>query len=254
VGGTSETDLSAFYNDPDAPRYQQVAAQLMHELAEGSPAVGSLLPTEIELCERFGVSRYTVREALRWLAESGLVTRRRGSGTLVVSARPTRNFIQPLGSLGELLQYARATRLVADRIHRITLDAELAERLQAAPGEEWVKLSGIRTDPEAGVIICLTDVYLDGRFDGIEHVLHEPTQAIYELIEQRYGLTITRVEQRLSAVPLTREQSAQLHVGAHVPALRTERRYFDEAGRLVELSDSLHPGDRFIYSMECKRD
>ncbi|GIL40509.1 GntR family transcriptional regulator [Roseiterribacter gracilis] len=246
--------MSAITDNPDAPRYQQVAARLMHEIAEGKPPVGQLLPTEIELCERFDVSRYTVREALRWLAESGLVTRRRGSGTLVVSAAPTRNFIQPLGSLSELLQYARATRLVADRIHRIKLDSDLAERLQATAGDEWVKLSGIRTDPEAGVIICLTDVYLDGRFDGIEHVLHEPTQAIYELIEQRYGLTIVRVEQRLSAVSLTREQSAQLHVGPHVPALRTERRYFDSTGRLVELSDSLHAGDRFIYSMECKRD
>lgn len=246
--------MIALYNDPDAPRYQQVASQLMHEIAEGIPPVGHLLPTEIELCDRFDVSRYTVREALRWLSESGLVSRRRGSGTLVISDKPTRNFIQPLGSLGELLQYARDTRLVTERIQRIRLDADQAERLQAKLGDEWVKLVAIRTDPEAGVIICLTDVYLDGRFAGIEDLLHEPTQAIYELIEQRYGLKIERVEQRLSAVPVTREQAAQLHVGPHVPALRTERRYFDSSGRLVELSDSLHPGDRFIYSMECRRD
>jgi GntR family transcriptional regulator len=246
--------VSVLLNDPDAPRYQQVASRLMQEIADGMPAVGAQLPTEIELCDRFQVSRFTIREALRWLAESGLVTRRRGSGTLVVSDKPTRNFIQPLGSLRELLQYTRDTQLTLERIQRVRLDTALAERLLAQPGEEWIKLNGLRTDPGTGVIICTTDLYIDGRFRGLEESLREPVQAIYELIEQRYGITIARVEQRLSAVPLTREQSTQLRCGPHVPGLRTERRYFDDRGRLVELSDSLHPGDRFIYAMECSRD
>ena len=55
------------------PRYQDVADVLMKEVSEGKFPIGSMLPTELELCERFDVSRYTVREALRRLEEIGLV-------------------------------------------------------------------------------------------------------------------------------------------------------------------------------------
>ncbi|MGH8666569.1 MAG: GntR family transcriptional regulator, partial [Burkholderiales bacterium] len=58
------------------PRYRVIAERLLAEIASGKHAVGTLLPTEIELCARFGASRYTVREALRVITEKGLVTRR----------------------------------------------------------------------------------------------------------------------------------------------------------------------------------
>src|SRR4051794_6221909 len=68
----------------DAPLYVQVARTLKDEIVSGAWPVGSLLPTEDELCARFSVSRYTVREALRRLREDGLVSSRQGAGTVVV--------------------------------------------------------------------------------------------------------------------------------------------------------------------------
>ncbi|MGY8959472.1 MAG: GntR family transcriptional regulator, partial [Alphaproteobacteria bacterium] len=70
------------------PRYQQIANELMAEIGGGLFPVGSMLPTEINLCERFGVSRFTVREALRQLHEKGILSRRRGSGTVVQNSHP----------------------------------------------------------------------------------------------------------------------------------------------------------------------
>ena len=65
------------------PLYIQVARALKKDIVEGVYPVGSQLPTEDELCERFSVSRYTVREALRRLREDSLVTSRQGAGTVV---------------------------------------------------------------------------------------------------------------------------------------------------------------------------
>ena len=69
---------------PADHRYLQVARTLRKEIVDGVYPVGSQLPTEHELCERFAVSRYTVREALRRLRDDNLVSSRPRAGTMVV--------------------------------------------------------------------------------------------------------------------------------------------------------------------------
>ena len=64
-----------------APRYVNVATVLEGEISRLAP--NSLLPTEVQLARRFGVSRITVRGALDVLERSGLVSRLRGRGTIV---------------------------------------------------------------------------------------------------------------------------------------------------------------------------
>ena len=63
---------------------------LKDEIVSGVLPVGSQLPTEEELCERFSVSRYTVREALRRLREDSLVSSRQGQGTIGRAAEARR--------------------------------------------------------------------------------------------------------------------------------------------------------------------
>src|SRR3954447_25848911 len=65
-------------------RYRQIVAVFQARITSGLYPLGSLLPTEAELCAEFDVSRYTVRETLRRLMALGLISRRQGSGTMVV--------------------------------------------------------------------------------------------------------------------------------------------------------------------------
>jgi GntR family transcriptional regulator len=73
-----------------APRYVDVATVLEDEISRLAP--NSLLPTEVQLARRFGVSRITVRGALDVLERSGLVSRLRGRGTIVSPEKITRHF------------------------------------------------------------------------------------------------------------------------------------------------------------------
>src|SRR5258708_2320335 len=75
------------------PLYLQVVRALKDEIVSGVYPIGSQLPTEEELCERFSVSRYTVREALRRLREDSLVSSRQGAGTTLVPPRPGHSFV-----------------------------------------------------------------------------------------------------------------------------------------------------------------
>ena len=67
------------------------------------------LPTESELCDEFNASRFTVREALRRLVEQGMVQRRQGAGSIVVSTTPQARYVHSLSSLSDLFQFALDT-------------------------------------------------------------------------------------------------------------------------------------------------
>ncbi len=87
----------------DSPLYQRIARALREEIVSGVYPVGSLLPTEDSLCERFSVSRYTIREALRRLREDGLVSSRQGAGTVVIPPRSTGSDIHQVMSSNDLV-------------------------------------------------------------------------------------------------------------------------------------------------------
>src|SRR6267142_2342770 len=101
---------------PDDPLYLQVVRALKDEIISGIHPVGSQLPTEEELCARFSVSRYTVREALRRLREDNLVSSRQGAGTIVVPPRPSESFVHEVMSINDLVAFATGVRFAIDTI------------------------------------------------------------------------------------------------------------------------------------------
>ena len=102
---------------PTDHRYLQVARALRKEIVDGVYPVGSQLPTEHQLCERFSVSRYTIREALRRLRDDNLVASRPRAGTLVVPRPSSDSYVQDVVSINDLLAFATGTA-IRDRIHR----------------------------------------------------------------------------------------------------------------------------------------
>ena len=80
-------------------RYAQVARDLAEGIRSGRFPVGSLLPTEFELCDQYGASRHTVRSALKELQELGLVSRRKKAGTRVEAVTATSGYRKPLASV-----------------------------------------------------------------------------------------------------------------------------------------------------------
>ena len=109
-------------------RYLQVARALRKEIVDGVYPVGSQLPTEHELCERFAVSRYTIREALRRLREDNLVSSRPRTGTLVVPRPSSDSYVQHVMSINDLLAFATGARFAIESIAMVTIDDELAAR------------------------------------------------------------------------------------------------------------------------------
>src|SRR5262245_16197210 len=137
--GRSQTRAPAEVRSDD-PLYLQVVRALKDEIVSGVHPVGSQLPTEEELCERFSVSRYTIREALRRLREDNLVSSRQGAGTIVVPPRPAESFVHEVMSINDLVAFATGVRFAIDAIEMIEVDAKLAARLGIPSGDEWLSV------------------------------------------------------------------------------------------------------------------
>jgi GntR family transcriptional regulator len=236
------------------PRYMQLAQTLLHEIESGKYAVGTQLPTEFELCEQFGVSRATVREAVKRLVQLGLVVRQPRVGTTVRARTATTGYRQSTVDVGDLYQYATDTTLVIESSETCRVDASRAALLEASPGETWLHLKGRRHAHAQSSPICVTDIWLHPAFRSIAGISGPLTEAVHAQIERQFGEVIAAVEQEIRAVALSRSDAAALGAPARSPGLWVCRRYRNRRGQLVELAVSIHPADRFSYSTVLRRE
>lgn len=238
-----------------AARYEQVARSLAKAIEDATYPVGARMPTEVELAESYGVSRATVRSALDTLERAGLVSRRRRVGTVVEAVRPTAGYARTVSNMNDLLQYSTETSREVLSRDEVVADGELAERLGCANGRLWSHVAMLRRsglppyDP-----LCHTDVYLDPEVaEAIGDQLLQPAGLISELVERTTGRLTDRVEQRIRACALPAELADLLAAPAGSPCLEITRHYVEASGRVFQSTLSLHPADRFEFTLSMER-
>ncbi|AGI24099.1 GntR family transcriptional regulator [Pseudomonas sp. MT3] len=232
-----------------APRHLDLARSLMQDIRNGQPAIGELLPTEAELCAKWGLSRYTVRQAIQKLCALGLVTRQAGVGTTVVASRPQSRYTQSMDNLSDLVRYAQGTRFRMTGRQDLKAGAEHAQLLRGAAGGRWLHLNGTRLSADDdGEPIALVDIYVDAAYGDLPGISPSMDVPVYTLIEERYGIKVTRVEQEIQGVLIEGAAADLLQVPRGSPGLRIIRTYFVR-DRVIEVTTGMHPASRFSYSM-----
>ena len=235
------------------PLYRQISDSLLAGIREGKFPVGSFLPGELELIDRFDASRHTIREALRVLEDMGLVKRQRGRGTLVLSTEAAPAYVQMVRSPTELFSYPDNSqfRLLTD--DRIKADKSLARKLGCQIGDEWVQISGLRTLGSEGMPICWASVYVIPEYGSIAQRLSGSSRPVYEMIAETFKESIENITVRLTAGVLSVQKAQTLGVEEGTPSLSVSRFYQGRGGRVFEVSISEHPASNFNYTFEFTR-
>lgn len=242
----------AVQNRASAPRYQELADVLQREIESEVYPVGTRLPTELELCNRFSVSRFTVREALRRMIDNGMILRRQGSGTIVVSQNPTTMFVQKLNSIDELLQYSIDTQLKVKSAAPIKLDTETAQIIGGEAGDKWHKIESVRYLDEKSPI-CWTDVFVRPEHSELSNRIGKDTTPVFMIIEKEFGVVADEVTMDLFAGSMEQSKAWAMGVEPGSPTLVIVRRYKDKSGQVFEVSVSEHPAGRFTFSIDLLR-
>ncbi|NQV81115.1 MAG: GntR family transcriptional regulator [Alphaproteobacteria bacterium] len=236
------------------PLYQEIADELLTEIRSGKVPVGTMMPTEMELRERFGVSRHTIREAMRQLGDMGLLTRQAGLGTIVIATEVRGTYTQSIGTLDELLRYPPETTLQVSSSDAVKADSALAATLGCKKGEDWIRISGLRSLDGGKRPICWTDVYVIPEYARLADEIGKEPMPVYRLVEKLFGENVTEVKLDLFADGVPDAVADALKVAPGTPALVVVRRYTGHKKRVFEVSVSIHPQDRFTYSAELRRE
>ncbi|AXC50584.1 GntR family transcriptional regulator [Paracoccus suum] len=207
------------------------------------------LKTEAELGAIFGVSRITIRHALRWLVDEGLFSRTRGRGTFL---RPSYT-----GSWGgPLIGFVEAGQMAG-----------------VDPGGEVLRQGMVRApDPRIVDGLGAREVFqlrrlrlADGVTVGIEDAFYPPEigldlqrrdlgrTAIYRLFEDEMGFVIGEARQTISAVGADDDYARHLQVGPGDPLIFVERLTADEHGRPLELLRAHFVPQRYRLSITLSR-
>lgn len=237
------------------PLWRQVVQALRGDILRGAFRVGAQLPTEEELSERFGVSRHTVREALRQLRSDGLVSSRRGSGTTVMPAQPSTPFnVHRVASVDELIAYAAESRYVIEHSDMVASEALAANELGLAAGSQWLRLQGLRRKDDGDPTpICWTTVLVAQEFAGVERLVHSQRGPVWRLIEDMYGERLVEIDQALRVQAVSNDIAQKLQVDPGSAVVEVRRTYRNTRGQIIEISINLYPADKFLFNMKLRR-
>lgn len=236
------------------PRYAMVADALVAEIERGTYAVGDLLPSELEIAERYGMSRHTTREALRRLEEMGLISRRAGIGTTVKARSTESHYTAVIADLRDLVHHTKHTRLQILSEEWVKVDGELANILQGAQGQRWLKFKTLRFPAIGEDPISYTEILVHPIYEAIRDHLNEAGATVYRLIEELDGERVKELKQEISCMAAPADIAALLGIAVGDPVLHVLRFYYGRGDALLSVSINTYPQNRFKVTTRWRLD
>jgi len=229
-----------------SPLYRQIKGLLLKSLDQGEWKPGELIPSEIELANRFQVSQGTVRKAVDEMATENLLVRRQGKGTFVASHHDPRAQFRFLRVVPDAAEPAPPqSRFLECR--RLRAPAEIARQLELRTGDAVVYLRRLLSF--GGDPIVLDEIWLPGAlFKGLTaERLAEYKGPLYGLFETEYGTRMIRAEEQLRAVGADPQTAQLLSVAERSPLLLVERVSYSYGDRPVEVRRGLYVTEHYHY-------
>jgi GntR family transcriptional regulator len=225
------------------PLYVKVRETLRGEYGQLPPK--TVIPTELELMERFGVSRITLRKAIDDLVVEGLLERQQGKGTFTSSPKLTHE-LNAITSWTEQIRALGYSPRTAHKVCKeISAPTRVAHALNLSPLEKVFMLRRTRLAGEEP--LSLMTNYIPSRM--VPDIANEcdKGESLYELLEKRYGLIPYRAIDTVETRSATDEEAELLGIEPWSPILLVTRLSYLRDGAPFELVSAISRGDRYQY-------
>jgi GntR family transcriptional regulator len=230
------------------PLYYQIVNILQARIYSGANPPGSLLGTEKELAEAFGVSRITIQKALQALHQEGLVDRQRARGTFVAATVKQQRPIELHGFLESILLLGETGKTLAVERDEVAASDEVAERLGIPTGTTVVRVRRLRTQVGEIPFTSVTN-YLPMDIARLIDLDELRTRAVTDLLDRTPGLRLTQGHETISAEAADEELAERLRVPVGTPLLLVVRELQIETGRTVDLGYSYLRDNRYTVRL-----
>ncbi len=226
------------------PLYHQAAQALEAAIEDGRLPRGSKLGGEVELATRLGISRPTMRAAMKQLVDKGLLIRRRGIGTMV-APRPVRRTVALTSLFDDLNAAGREPRTRLLSLERVPCPPDVADHLGLEPNAAVLRFERLRlagSDP----IALMSNVVPDGLMEIREEDLERT--GLYELFRGG-GVAPNVATQRVGARKAGAEEAELLEMEPGDPVLTMTRIAYDTDGRPIEYGSHRYPAESYWFEM-----
>ncbi|HEX5475652.1 MAG TPA: GntR family transcriptional regulator [Vicinamibacterales bacterium] len=226
-----------------SPLYHQLKAAILRDIQAGVWRPGDRLPTDDDWMVRYGVSKITVRQALRELAQMGYVRREQGRGTFVQrppldeGPRELTSFTAEMRTHG----LAATSRVLEQGV--LPAPEDVAAALHVPAESAVFRLRRLRLAD--GTPMGLQTAYLSMHLVPQIDLLSFDDISLYHVLADRYGLQPAAARETHRAILVGGDDAALLRVAPGAPALAAERLTSLEDGRPLEYVHSIMRGDRY---------
>lgn len=228
----------------EEPMYIRIHNQIKRDIEKHVYKVGDRIPAERQLAVKFGVSRMTLRQAIKTLEDEGILERRLGSGTYVASQKVQERMsgVMSFTEITKANGQVPSSKLISYQIGQPSLSEK--ERLKLKDGENVLRMERIRYADD--VPIChevVTIPYSLVKNDSKEDI----STHLYETLD-RNGYEIGNVTEHISA-SVANENDARLLKARKGEALITRRQVTELAdGKPFEYTRARYVAERFEFS------
>ena len=232
------------------PAYRIVYNDLKHKISDGTYLPGSMIPTETQLQETYQVSRTTIRKAISMLAQEGRLSIRQGHGTIVLENATTQSLNTITTITGALMERGFKVTVQGMSIELVEAPEAARKELKLPSGSPVYRIQRVLcADGEPVAFSC--SYYRPEWLPGLPQ--YENTFiSIYGLLQEKYNIQITEVDEVISAVSCGFIDSQILHVPQGTPLLRSRRTASCDRG-LLEYAESKILADKYEYSIHMFR-
>ncbi|MBA2667391.1 MAG: GntR family transcriptional regulator [Trueperaceae bacterium] len=240
--------------DSPMPYYHQLKELVRDEIVSGRWTPGTRIPSELELCALFDVSRTVVRQALGELENERLLLRRKGLGTFVAEPKIRGQLVQTLtGFHDDMTEQGRTPHTVVLNHAVVRAPSAVAAQLEIPVGTDVVRIERLRSvDHDPQPIVLVTTWIPLALCPPLAHA-DLGDRSLYAYLAETGGLHIAYGRRTLEAIAAAKTDVALLGVEEGDPLLFLRSVTFLANGLAVEYYEAKHRGDRTVLEVDLVR-
>lgn len=232
------------------PLYYQLKSIILKNISNGNLKPGDMLPTEMEFLEIYGISRATIRQAIKELVNDGYVYRVKSKGTFVAKPKVWQEYISSVHASHQMISQQNmvpTTRILV--LEEEKASVEVSEQLQIAYEDPIIHMKRLRfADDEP---LLYTENYLTM---ACRDILKENMEqcGLYEFLDRKAETKVVRSVRTLTAVPASKEEAELLKIGRGDPVQLSRSVSYNKDNLPVEFAIVHFRGDRNMFVVELK--
>ncbi len=232
------------------PLHAQVEVLLRKLIEQADYRDGKMLPNEVDLAKRLGISRNTIRQAINKLVFEERLVRKKGVGTRVANQQVSTRLRNWLSFTQEMKAKGLVPKNFEICVTWVYPEEEVMEIFGIPADKKILKLERLRGLQDGPFVYFVSWFHPRVGLSGNEDF----NCMLYEILEKDYATIAKLSREEISARSANAFLAKKLNIKKGDPVLKRKRSVFDPGGRPIEFNIGYYKSDSFSYTIESERD